>query len=113
MGIEFFFAIFETSLILTEKFMFLSIDFFGKIFVSSSNVNEVIREFLNFLFLIFLRKDFTRTKSIKKHKDAAKQKHKKKKHKDATGQKRKRRKKHKSANKRISDFFPPRCFLSA
>ena len=58
--------------------MFLSIDFFGKIFVSSSNVNEVIREFLNFLFLIFLRKDFTRTKSIKKHKDAAKQKHKKK-----------------------------------
>ena len=77
MGIEFFFAIFETSLILTEKFMFLSIDFFGKIFLSSSNVNEVIREVLNFLFLIFFTKRFYTHKKHKKHKDAAKQKHKK------------------------------------
>ena len=77
MGIEFFFANFETSLILTEKFMFLSIDFFGKIFLSSSNVNEVIREVLNFLFLIFFTKRFYTHKKHKKHKDAAKQKHKK------------------------------------
>ena len=57
--------------------MFLSIDFFGKIFVSSSNVNEVIREVLNFLFLIFFTKRFHTHKKHKKHKDAAKQKHEK------------------------------------
>ena len=57
--------------------MFLSIDFFGKIFVSSSNVNEVIREVLNFLFLIFFTKRFHTHKKHKKHKDAANQKHKK------------------------------------
>ena len=39
----------------------------------SSNVNEVIRAVLNFLF--FLRKDFTRTQKDQKHKDATKQKH--------------------------------------
>ena len=33
----------------------------------SSNVNEVIRAVLDFLF-VFLQKDFTRTKSTKKHK---------------------------------------------
>ena len=32
----------------------------------SSNVNEVIRAVLDFLF--FLQKDFTRTKNTKKHK---------------------------------------------
>ena len=40
----------------------------------SSNVNEVIRAVLNFLF--FLRKDFSRTQKDQKHKDATKQKHK-------------------------------------
>ena len=40
----------------------------------SSNVNEVIRAVLNFLF--FLRKDFTRTQKEQKHKDATKRKHK-------------------------------------
>ena len=39
-----------------------------------SNVNEVIKAVLNFLF--FLRKDFTRTQKDQKHKDATKQKHK-------------------------------------
>ena len=57
--------------------MFLSIDFFGKIFVSSSNVNEVIREVLSFLFLIFFTKRFHTHKKHKKLKDAAKQKRKK------------------------------------
>ena len=33
----------------------------------SSNVNEVIRAVLDFLF-VFLQKDFTRTKRTKKHK---------------------------------------------
>ena len=37
-----------------------------------SNVNEVIKAVLNFLF--FLRKDFTRTQKDQKHKDATKQK---------------------------------------
>ena len=40
----------------------------------SSNVNEVVRAVLNFLF--FLRKDFTRTQKDQKHKDATKRKHK-------------------------------------
>ena len=31
----------------------------------SSNINEVIRAVLNFLFFIFLQKDFERTKSTK------------------------------------------------
>ena len=57
----------------------------------SSNVNEVIRAVSN--LFIFLRKDLTRIKSTKKHKDATKQKHKK-------------NKKYKNADKRISDFFP-------
>ena len=42
----------------------------------SSNINEVIRAVLNSLFNFFLQKDFARTKSTKKHKDATKQKHK-------------------------------------
>ena len=47
-------------------------------------MNEVIREVLNFLFLIFLRKDFVRTKNHKKHKKHQKTQ---KKHKNATKQK--------------------------
>ena len=34
-------------------------------------------------------------------------------HKDATRQKHKKQKKYKNTNKRISDFFPLRYFLSA
>ena len=61
----------------------------------SSNVNEVIRTISN--LYLFLRKDFASAKNTKTYKDATKQKH----------------KKHKKANKRISDFLPLRCFLSA
>ena len=39
--------------------------------IISSNINEVIRAVLNF-FLIFLQKDFVRTKSTKKHQKAQK-----------------------------------------
>ena len=42
--------------------------------IISSNINEVIRAVLNPLFF-FLQKDFARTKSTKKHKNATKQKH--------------------------------------
>ena len=64
----------------------------------SSSVNEVIRAVLNLLF--FLRKDLTRTKSTKAPKAPKAQK----------GQK--STKKHKNANKRISNFFPLRCFYA-
>ena len=90
--------------------------------VHNSNVNEIIRAVSN-LFIFFTerfyrhekQKDATKQKhkKHKKHKDATRQKHKKhKKHKDATRQKYKKHKKHKNANKRISEFFPLRCFLS-
>ena len=55
----------------------------------SSNVNEVIRAVLNFIF--FWTKIFCTHQKHQKHKDATKQKH-------------------KNANKRISDFFLLRCF---
>ena len=59
-------------------------------------VNEVIKAVLNSLFYFFTK----RFRTHQKH-----QKHQK--HKDATKQK------HKNSNKRISDFFPHRCFLSS
>ena len=38
-------------------------------FNKSSNINEIIKAVLNFVFFFFfLRKDFARTKSTKKHK---------------------------------------------
>ena len=49
----------------------------------------------SFKLFIFFTKRFARTKSTKKYQ----------KHKDTTKQK------HKNANKRISDFFPLRCFF--
>ena len=61
----------------------------------SSNVNEIIRVVLNSSFF-FTKRFYTHQKH---------QKHQKRK--DATKQK------HKNANKRISDFFPLRCFLCA
>ena len=39
---------------------------------TNSNINEVIRTVLNSLFIFFLRKDFARTKSTKKHQRAPK-----------------------------------------
>ena len=39
-----------------------------------SNINEVIRAAVNSLFIFFLQKDFARTKSNKKYKNATKQK---------------------------------------
>ena len=60
----------------------------------SSNINEIIMAVLKPLF--FLRKDFARTKSTKSTK----------KHKDTQA-------KAQNVNKRISDFFPLRCFLRA
>ena len=73
----------------------------------SSNINEFIKTVLNFLFYFFhdkiLRaqkaqkgqKEFKATKSTKSTKST------------------KKHKKYKNANKRISDFFPFRCFLCA
>ena len=58
----------------------------------SSNVNEVIRAVSN-LFIFY-----EKISCVQKHKDVTKQK-------------RKKHKKHKNANKRISDFFPLRCFF--
>ena len=58
----------------------------------SSNINEVIKTVLNFLF--FLRKEFTRTKKHQKAQKAPKSTKKHKKHKNATKQK------HKNANKK-------------
>ena len=62
----------------------------------NSNVNEVIRAVLNFLFFFFTKRFHTHQMHKKD------QKHQK--YKDATKQK------HKNANKRISDFFPLRSF---
>ena len=59
-------------------------------------VNAVIKAVLNSLFYFF-------TKRFCMHQKHQKQQ----KHKDATKQK------HKNSNKRISDFFPHRCFLSS
>ena len=60
----------------------------------SSNINEVIKAVLNSLF--FLRKDFAHTKSTK-----------------STKRHKYTRAKAQNANKRISDYFPLRCFLGA
>ena len=38
----------------------------------SCNINEVIKAVLNYLFILLLRNDFTRTKSTKKHLKARK-----------------------------------------
>ena len=64
----------------------------------SSNIDEVIKAVLNSIF--FLRKDFAHTKSTKSTKNSKSTKR----HKDtrAVAQ---------NANKRISDYFPLRCFL--
>ena len=61
---------------------------------TSSNINEVIKAVLNSLF--FLRKDFAHTKSTK-----------------STKRHKYTRAKAQNANKRISDYFPLRCFLGA
>ena len=66
-----------------------------KIGFSGSNKNEVIRAVLNFLIFFYLRKDFARIKRTKSTKN----------------KNNKKNKKYKNANKRISDFFPLRCFL--
>ena len=74
-----------------------------------------MRSLGQFQTLSFLKKELTRTKNHKKHKKHKNHKmHKKhKNHKDATRQKHKKQKKYKNTNKRISDFFPLRYFLSA
>ena len=62
----------------------------------SSNINEVVRTVLNFLFyfFFFLQKDFARTKSTKSSKSTKSTKR----HKDTQA-------KAQNANKRISDYF--------
>ena len=69
--------------------------------IMSSNINEVIKAVLNFLYFFYKKishalkalKSIKSTKSTKRHKNTW-----------AKAQ---------NANKRISDYFPLRCFLGA
>ena len=73
----------------------------------SSNTNEVIRAVLNILF-IFYEKILHALKALK----ALKEQKSRKAPKALKGTKTLRQK-HKNANKRISNYFPFRCFLGA
>ena len=68
----------------------------------SSNINEVIRAVLNFFLLLlffFYKKVLHALKALKPLK--------------ALKGTKTLRQKHKNANKRISDYFPRRCYLGA
>ena len=70
-----------------------------------SNINEVIRAVLNFFFFFFYENILHAQKALKALKAQKSQK--------ALKGTKTPRQKHKNANKRISDFFPLRCFLGA
>ena len=75
----------------------------------NSNINEVIRAVLNFFFFFYEKISHARTKGAKSTKSTKKhQKHQK--HQKAQ---RRNQAKAQNANKRISDYFPLRCFLGA
>ena len=75
----------------------------GLTWLDSRNINEVIRAVLNFLFLFFF---FTKILHAPKSLKAPKSTKSTKRHKDTQA-------KAQNANKRISDYFPLRCFLRA
>ena len=71
-----FSVLYGTNKVLRAIALLFNSDFFQSFWCDgSSNINEVIKTVLNFLFIylfIFLRKDFKPTKKPKKHKKALK-----------------------------------------
>ena len=74
----------------------------GLTWLDSRNINEVIRAVLNFFLFFFFTKILHAPKSLKAPKSTKSTKR----HKDTQA-------KAQNANKRISDYFPLRCFLRA
>ena len=77
----------------------------GLTWLDSRNINEVIRTVLNFFFFFFYKKILQAPKAQKALK-APKSTKSTKRHKNTQA-------KAQNANKRISDYFPLRCFLKA